>query len=108
MQPLVTVTSASGSTARPVPSVNQPAIAWRSAGMPAMGAYWLCPASIASRAARLTKSGPSKSGKPWPRLTARCWMARAVMGVKIVSPKPRRRSAVGSVVFAASLIMRPG
>jgi hypothetical protein len=42
-----------------------------------MRAYWLWPARIAAIAASLMKSGPSKLGKPWPRLTAPCWSGEA-------------------------------
>jgi hypothetical protein len=48
---------------------------------------------MASMAAFLTKSGPAKSGNPWPRLTALCWIARALISVKIVVPKLAMRDA---------------
>lgn len=35
-------------------------------------------------AASFTKSGPSKFGKPWPRLIALCLMASELICVKIV------------------------
>jgi hypothetical protein len=94
VQPVVTVTSASASMVRPHPVANQSAMAARSSGMPDMGAYWLCPALTAAMAASFTKSGPSKLGKPCPRLMALCFAARALMGVKIVSPKAVTRAAI--------------
>ena len=36
--------------------------------MPCVRQYWLWPASIASIAARVMKSGPLKSGKPLPEV----------------------------------------
>ena len=56
-----------------------------------MGAYWLWPAFMAAMAASMTKAGPSKSGKPWPRLMASCWRARAVISAKTEVPKGARR-----------------
>ena len=45
------------------------------------------------RAASLTKSAPSQLGKPCPRLIASCSRARAVISLKMVTPKAARRSA---------------
>ena len=54
---------------------------------------------MASAAARLTSSGPSKSGKPWLRLIAPCRWASPVISVKIEVPKGRmdRLTALSSV-----------
>ncbi len=87
VHPLVTVTEASASTGAPVASVHRAPTACLSAFTPAMGAYWLCPALRAATAASLTNSGPSKSGKPWARLTAPCSRASRDMVVKMVVPK---------------------
>src|SRR5450759_2955494 len=61
--------------------------------MPLIRAYCPRPWRIASTAASLTKSGPSKSGNPWARLTAPCSLARRVISVKIVVPNPSSRRA---------------
>src|ERR1700744_3550351 len=67
-------------------------MAWRSSGMPGPGGYWLPrPSSTAFAAARATDSGPSTSGKPWPRLTEPVRTARADISAKIVVPMPVRR-----------------
>ena len=42
-------------------------------------------------AACLTASGPSVSGKPWPRLTEPVAIANADISAKIVVPSPCRR-----------------
>src|SRR5439155_21019163 len=91
------------STARPWSSSHCAAIAWRMRGRPGIGAYWFRSAAIASAAARLTNSGPAKSGKPWPRLTAPCWTASALISVKIVVPKPATRRARGADIVAILL-----
>src|SRR5256714_14473455 len=49
---------------------------------------------MARAAASLMKSGAGKSGKPWPRLTARCWTASRVISVKMEVPNPASRWAV--------------
>src|SRR5665213_837357 len=51
-----------------------------------MGGYWLGPSINTFAAAARIDSGPSRSGKPWPRLTALCSVARADMTVKMVVP----------------------
>src|ERR1700693_663780 len=61
--------------------------------MPLIRAYCPRPCRIASTAASLTKSGPSKSGNPCARLTAPCSLARRVISVKIVVPNPSSRRA---------------
>ena len=63
-----------------------PAIAWRNAGMPEAGEYWLCPARIAWSSPSSRRAGAGKSGKPWPRLTAWCSAASWDITVKIVVP----------------------
>jgi hypothetical protein len=62
------------------------ATAWRSSGSPSIGGYWLGPSITASAAMRRMSSGPSVSGKPWPRLIARCSWASALITVKMVVP----------------------
>src|SRR5271156_5632897 len=63
-----------------------------SSGMPGPGGYWLPrPARIASAAARAISGGPSRSGKPWPRLIDPVATARADISAKIVVPRPSRR-----------------
>src|SRR3989344_2466228 len=54
--------------------------------MPGMGGYWLCPACMAAVTAVTSSGAHSKSGKPWPRLTALCSVARADITVKMVVP----------------------
>ncbi len=57
--------------------------------MPGPGGYWLPrPSAMASSAAWRTTSGPSVSGKPWPRLIALVATASADISAKIVVPKP--------------------
>ena len=71
--PLVTTTSRLGVDALAVEALRvrgDGAAQGRSA--PEETAYWFTPPSMAARAAALITSGPSKSGKPWPRLTAPC------------------------------------
>src|SRR5215207_6031182 len=62
-----------------------------STGTPMPGGYWLCPASIAAIAACFTASGPSASGKPWPRLIEPLATASADISAKIVVPNSCRR-----------------
>src|SRR5258708_5894064 len=54
---------------------------------PFIGGYWLGPSINARDAASRKASGPSSSGKPWPRLIAPCSTASADMTVKIVVPR---------------------
>src|SRR5688500_4233595 len=61
-------------------------MAWRNAGMPVIGAYWLWPSRIARSSASTSRSGTGKSGKPWPRFTAWCSIASCDMTVKMVVP----------------------
>src|SRR5262249_22598766 len=67
-------------------------MARRSSGTPGPGGYWLPrPARIASAATWAILAGPSRSGKPWPRLTDPVATARADISAKIVGPRPSRR-----------------
>ena len=91
--PTVTSTSVSGSRSRPYQARWCAATARRSSGMPALGGYWLCPSRMAATASSRSSSGPSVSGKPWPRLTAPVAVASSDMVAKIVVVKGRRRRA---------------
>src|ERR1700733_10231468 len=51
-----------------------------------MGGYWLGPSISTLAAAARIASGPSRSGKPCPRLTALCSVAKADITVKMVVP----------------------
>src|SRR5690242_5338389 len=62
------------------------ATASRSAGTPVIGGYWLRPRVIASVTAWTSFGSHSKSGKPWPRLTAPVSVASADITVKMVVP----------------------
>src|SRR3989442_3555395 len=62
-------------------------MAWRGAGRPGPGGYWLCPAGMAAIAASATSAGPSVSGKPCPRLIDPVRTARADISLKIVVVK---------------------
>src|SRR5258707_3656108 len=48
---------------------------------------------MAAMAASFTASGPSKSGKPWPRLMALCSVARRDISAKMLVPKVETRWA---------------
>src|SRR2546421_11531836 len=48
---------------------------------------------MARQAASFTSCGVSKSGIPWPRLTAPCWLARRVISRMTASVKYCTRSA---------------
>ena len=68
------------------------AIAWRNSGMPGPGGYWFPrPARMASAAIWAILTGPSVSGKPWPRLIDPVATARADISAKMVVPRPARR-----------------
>ena len=62
-------------------------------GVPWLTAYWFRSARMAWMAASLTKSGPAKSGKPCPRLTAPCYTASRLISVNTDVPKPATRLA---------------
>src|SRR6478609_380360 len=62
-----------------------------------MGGYWLRPRVIASLTAVTSFGSHSKSGNPWPRLTAPVSAASADMTVKIVVPTE------GSLVVTAGV-----
>ena len=91
--PTVTRTSVSGSRSRSYQARWCAATARRSSGMPALGGYWLSPWRMASAAISLSSSGPSVSGKPWPRLTESVAVASSDMVAKIVVVNGRRRRA---------------
>ncbi|MNL67395.1 hypothetical protein D3C87_1919750 [compost metagenome] len=78
------------------------AMAWRRRGTPAIGGYWLWPARMAPATASTIFGSQSKSGKPWPRLTAFFSMARADITVKMVVPTAGRREGGG--VSGASVV----
>src|SRR5664279_6479617 len=69
----------------------------RRSGIPAIGGYWLRPARIAASTASTSFGSQSKSGKPWPRLTAPRSSASADITVKIVVPTFGRRLARAGV-----------
>src|SRR5689334_2448611 len=62
-------------------------MAWRRAGSPGPGGYWLWPARMAATAASATSAGPSVSGKPCPRLIDPVRTARTDISLKIVVVK---------------------
>ena len=70
--PQQTVTLASASHSMPLNALALSAIAWRRSAVPQVMAYWLKPSGMAWHAASFISSGGSKSGIPWPRLTAPC------------------------------------
>ncbi|MFK4597099.1 hypothetical protein RKD30_003766 [Streptomyces pristinaespiralis] len=77
----------SGSYSRPWKRRWCSAIAVRSSGTPGPGGYWLPrPSRRARTAASLISSGPSVSGKPWPRLIEPVLRASADISAKIVVP----------------------
>src|SRR5262245_12088187 len=77
--PQVTVTSLSGSTCMSYHFRYFVAIAIRRAALPHVTAYWLMSPLIAAHAASFIGSGIGKSGKPWARLIASCWLAIRVI-----------------------------
>ena len=72
--------------------------------MPRAGGYWLCPCAIARRAASATASGAGSSGKPWPRLSAPCSIARRAIVTKIDKVSKDR---VGEQLLAVSELFGP-
>src|SRR5215208_3378713 len=56
---------------------------------------------MAALAASLAKAGPGKSGNPWPRLTAPCWLANRLISVNTEVPKPRTRGDATCLVRSA-------
>ncbi len=88
--PAVTRISVSGSYSVPYRSRCR-AIAARSSGRPGPGGYWFAPPNSAFFAASSIPAGPSVSGNPWPRLTASCRTASAVISAKMVEVNGRRR-----------------
>ena len=75
------------------------AIASRSGATPAIIGYWLWPARMASDTIAGSAGSQSKSGKPWPRLTAPCSAASADIRVKTVVP------TAGSLVRRTGVVM---
>ncbi len=71
-----------------------------SSGTPGPGGYWLRPPSMAAFAASSISRGPSVSGKPWPRFTAPCSVASAVISAKMVVPKGAREGLPGGRAMA--------
>ena len=63
-------------------------MASRNTAMPGPGGYWLTPLLIAAVSLKNAWTGPSPSGKPWPRLTLPVDMASELISAKIVVPKP--------------------
>jgi hypothetical protein len=84
--PAVTVISVAASYWRPYMACTFCAMASRSTGTPVMGGYWFRPLTIASVTAFTSRGSQSKSGKPWPRLTAPFSAARPDITVKMVVP----------------------
>ena len=78
------VISVSGSY--PAPLCQTSASHWRKVALPGMGAYWLCPASMAAVTACLRAGGVSRSGNPWATLSAPHALAKADISVKMVVP----------------------
>src|SRR5450432_2701757 len=79
----------------------------RRIGTPVIGGYWLRPARIAASTPSISAGSQSKSGKPWPRLTAPRSSASADITVKIVVPTSGRRLVIFGVrsVMASKLIV---
>src|SRR6185369_14461265 len=73
------------------------ATASRSTGTPVIGGYWFSPFVIASVTACTRRGSQSKSGKPWPRLTAPFSAASADMTVKMVVPTAGSLVWIGGV-----------
>src|SRR6187200_2947269 len=73
----------------------------RRTAMPAIGGYWLRPDRIAASTASSSLGSQSKSGKPWPRLTAPRSCASADITVKIVVPTVGRRVVTAGVLGSA-------
>ncbi len=73
------------------------AMALRNGAIPVIGAYWLWPCCMASCTAWINVGSQSKSGKPWPKLTAPCLAANADITVKMVVPTAGRRE--GKVII---------
>ena len=106
--PAVMVISLLASYALPCRACILAATAWRNAGMPGMGGYWLRPVVMACVTAPTKAGSHSKSGKPWPRLTAFFSVANADMTVKIVVPTAGsllRRAGVRSSVLVDIVLM---
>src|SRR4051794_37077136 len=75
------------------------------------GAYWLWPVRSACTAVSTTAGGPSRSGKPWPRLRLPVRTASADISEKIVGGTARSRSAtrrLGGVTTMRPTVRRTG
>ena len=70
----------------------------RAIGTPGIGGYGLWPSRMASVTWPTSAGSQSKSGNPWPRLTAPTSCASADMTVKIVVPTWGRRLWIVGVV----------
>ena len=82
-------------------------MASRNASTPGIGAYWLCPARIASAARSTSAGSQSKSGKPCDRLMAPWSVARRVMTVKMLVPVPGSFEVSGIVGAMPPPLYRP-
>ena len=76
--------------------------------MPLPGGYWLRPSRMAVTATSRSSSGPSVSGKPWPRLIAPVAVASSDMVAKIVVVNGRRRRARYASPAATATIVPSG
>src|SRR6516165_8225611 len=73
--------------------------------MPLPGGYWLWPLRMAATATSRSSSGPSVSGKPWPRLIDSVRVASSDMVAKIVVVNGRSRPARCSSAAATGMIV---
>src|SRR5258705_4126734 len=62
------------------------ASAFRGAGPPGIGAYWLCPSRMKRATASTSSGAQSKSGNPWERLMALCSSASLDIVAKMLTP----------------------
>ncbi len=92
--PAVTVTSDSTSKRVPYSAATLLTIAWRSSGMPAIGAYWLRPARMWRSIASNSAGSAWKSGKPCDRLIAPHSAAMRDITVKMVVPMCGKRESM--------------
>src|SRR6185369_9020836 len=92
--PAVTVTSDSTSKRGPYSVATLSTMAWRSSGSPAIGGYWLRPASMWRCMASNSTGSAWKSGKPCDRFTAPHSAARRDITVKMVVPISGKRESM--------------
>ena len=91
--PAVTVISLSGVVGGAVEGGPLlPAMAWRSSGIPAIGAYWLRPAAAGLMDGVEQCPRPGNPGKPWGGPAFR---RQAGITVKMVVPKAGKREGTG-------------